>query len=401
MSHSREADATLRGFHYQFLKTIEIIIDSKDGEAITVEGIVEDIDIVSKDTIEAVQCKYLESSKNFTLSLIYKPVLQMMEHYSRNSKYNIKYRLYIYLGGDTPPRSLTVSQIDELMSTKNQDFLPLVKNISPDFKKADFCSRLSIESGISIDKLQALVKQRLPEIGINSELIDELYFPNTITYIGELSRKPLESDRVITKKALLLFLESNRSLLYSKWALLTQEKRQLLAIIKKQLSSSLGANNRTRYIVIGSKNASIHTNSIDIIASFVGKYSYKPRIHTNEPIFFFEVSEEEYQETLNEMERHKTLSFISCEMYKNFSDQCARKKSIYDKSKNSRDFFFKIARLTEKSSNYIENESINDLFLISCLYRPKKIAAGVQVYELNLENSNETKYALGVRDTYE
>lgn len=88
-------------------------------------------------------------------------------------------------------------------------------------------------------------------------------------------------------------------------------------------------------------------------------------------------------------------------MYTNFSENLARKKSIFVKEKNTRDFFFKIARMTDKSTSYIENETFNDLFLISCIFRPKKTANGVQVYELNLENCNETKYVLGVRSTYE
>lgn len=240
MSHTREADATLRGFHYQFLKTIDAIIDLEDGETVTVEGIIEDIDIIKKDTIEAIQCKYLESSKSFSLSLLYKPILQMMGHYSRNSKHNIKYRLFIYIEGGVPPESLTIANIDELLSTRNKDLLPLVKAISPDFDKAEFCKRLSIESGISIDKLQARVKQRLPEIGVNAELIDELHYPNAITYVGELSRKSLASERVIAKQTLLSFLELKRSLLYSKWALLTQEKRRLLAIIRNNYRAPLG-----------------------------------------------------------------------------------------------------------------------------------------------------------------
>ena len=80
MPSSRVADSTIKGFIYQFNKTILEILDSSTG-TIHVEGIVEDVDVYdANNSIRAIQCKYHESAKSFTLSLIYKPIILISVH---------------------------------------------------------------------------------------------------------------------------------------------------------------------------------------------------------------------------------------------------------------------------------------------------------------------------------
>lgn len=76
---TRTADFAIQGFLYQFNKTILEILHAPDASEVTVEGIIEDIDVVGASSIRAIQCKYHEEQQNFTLSLVYKPILQMMQ----------------------------------------------------------------------------------------------------------------------------------------------------------------------------------------------------------------------------------------------------------------------------------------------------------------------------------
>ena len=62
MSRSREADATIRGFNYQFDASIRLILEAGDNDSITVEG-VEDVDVSDGLSINAIQCKYYEGTK--------------------------------------------------------------------------------------------------------------------------------------------------------------------------------------------------------------------------------------------------------------------------------------------------------------------------------------------------
>lgn len=98
----RVADSTIKGFLYQFNKTILEIANADSEEVITVEGVVEDIDVLSvTGELEAVQCKYHESKEKFIPSLIFKPLLKMAEAYDKNPTARVKYTIFIYVPNET------------------------------------------------------------------------------------------------------------------------------------------------------------------------------------------------------------------------------------------------------------------------------------------------------------
>lgn len=53
----RQADSTIKGYLYQFNKSIYEILQSKDDEIVTLEGVIEDIDIQSPTSLTTIQCK--------------------------------------------------------------------------------------------------------------------------------------------------------------------------------------------------------------------------------------------------------------------------------------------------------------------------------------------------------
>ena len=60
----RQADASLRGYRYQILHSVEAWLDLTEGETLYLEGL-EDFDIISDDTVTAVQVK--DTQRNITL----------------------------------------------------------------------------------------------------------------------------------------------------------------------------------------------------------------------------------------------------------------------------------------------------------------------------------------------
>ena len=76
----RQADSTIRGYLYQFNKSIYEILQSNDDETITLEGIIEDIDIQSPTSTTTIQCKYHEDKK-YMISGVAVPILEMLCHY--------------------------------------------------------------------------------------------------------------------------------------------------------------------------------------------------------------------------------------------------------------------------------------------------------------------------------
>src|SRR5690606_16186810 len=84
------------------------ILESTD-EVITVEGVVEDVDVVSGESIRAIQCKYHESVETYSNSKVYKPIAQMMSHYFKNPEQQISYVLFAHF----PNEAAGVKNIDK------------------------------------------------------------------------------------------------------------------------------------------------------------------------------------------------------------------------------------------------------------------------------------------------
>ena len=47
----RQADSTIKGYLYQFNKSIDIILDSNDDVPVVLEGVIEDIDVHMPDPV--------------------------------------------------------------------------------------------------------------------------------------------------------------------------------------------------------------------------------------------------------------------------------------------------------------------------------------------------------------
>ena len=99
MSKSRAAISTIKGYFYQFDKSmLEILEQSNETDMVTIEG-VEDIDIENSDERNFIQCKYYEKT-DFDNSIIRKPIQLMFRHYLENrtdpKDKNFTYRLYGY-----------------------------------------------------------------------------------------------------------------------------------------------------------------------------------------------------------------------------------------------------------------------------------------------------------------
>lgn len=75
---SRTADYTIQGFIYQFNKSLSELLANEQEAEITIEGIIEDVEVEVDDNIEAIQCKYHEAEDSFTLSNVYKSILQVL-----------------------------------------------------------------------------------------------------------------------------------------------------------------------------------------------------------------------------------------------------------------------------------------------------------------------------------
>ena len=145
MSSTRTADFTIQGFLYQFNKTLAELLSSSDSSTITVEGIVEDIEVTLKGKTKAIQCKYHEGKGKFNFSSIYKPVLQMMEHFHNNRTLEVNYKLYAYFPTEvTASRPVTQQELLEALDSKSKALQKYIVPLKGHVDLPSFLSRFSL-----------------------------------------------------------------------------------------------------------------------------------------------------------------------------------------------------------------------------------------------------------------
>ena len=223
MRKPRSATNTIKGYFYQFDKSIlEILEQSNETNIVTIEG-VEDIDIENSDEIQFVQCKYYEETE-FNNSIIKEPIQLMFRHYLKNrteaQSKNFTYKLYgFYNKGHEKLRELTTENLrtyfldfskyevtDELGNLNYQ-----IKNKEGEikFEEAlqtddieDFNKRLFVNIKADsyenqIEKIKSKIQNDLSDY--SEEDIELIYF-NALKIIKDLACEHNIEKRQISKK---------------------------------------------------------------------------------------------------------------------------------------------------------------------------------------------------------
>lgn len=116
MDNPRSAIGAIKGYFYQFDKTILELLKRSDEDVICIEG-VEDIDLKTADDNTAIQCKYYESTE-YNSSVIAPPIRLMLKDFAErvfNNRESYKYTLYGYYskGHDKLTLPLTVEYLKD------------------------------------------------------------------------------------------------------------------------------------------------------------------------------------------------------------------------------------------------------------------------------------------------
>lgn len=287
----RQADSTIKGFLYQFNKSILEILKSANA-VVTIEGLIEDIDTIDVDGAHhAVQCKYHESTEVFNLSLIYKPVLQMLESFS-NGKVTIQRKIFIHVPSEPASKEICLSKadVDTILKTEDKVLRKIVDRINSGHALDDFVSHLKIEFGPSLSELEEQVKKDLAAI-LESEIdVDGLAYPNALTLISRISAQKNPEDRVITREHLILQIRLQKEMVINKWIRYTRSKSAALKRMKSQLCVGLSGNAVRRVVYIDSRGVrDFQKNIIAFICGYLDKYQHK-QAHIHLPIFLFRES---------------------------------------------------------------------------------------------------------------
>lgn len=324
----RQANSTIKGYLYQFNKSIYEILTSDDQATITLEGVIEDIDVQMPNAISTIQCKYHEDSK-FTISNIAEPVLEMICHFNECSALGkeTKYILFAHYSENvdaidkdkfksfitsTTSKEIQLDFFHKIFTITDEEILHLANkekkskddkdkilnyyksnksNLTLCVNLDDFWNCFKYEKAESFESLKENVIQKLCEIISDSDKAKNLYYPNAFSMVAELSSKSELADRTICKANFIKSLREKESILITKWLLAATDKGKILKRKKEYLSNQFGLNTTIRAFVFSAQYIEKNTDTIlPFIQEYLAKYFRKPRLH-KQPLFIFDNAE--------------------------------------------------------------------------------------------------------------
>jgi len=397
---SRTADYTIQGFIYQFIITFhELLLSSEDTE-ITVEGIIEDIDIIAPTGQEAVQCKYHESKQKFTLSTIYKPVLQMFCHYKNNPTANINYRLHAHFPNETvgSEKILTKTELDSILASKATDLKKYITELSGFSGGDEFLKRFRVRFGASLSDTEKAVIVCLAGEGFTTEDATEIFYPNAIHAIAELSTQHEEQKRKIRKATFLNELKRKKKTAISRWTKELQDYTKFLKQRRKQVGEVLNNNSRKRAIILDASYIIDFEHNIPLlIQDYVGKYNSKIRLNQC-PVFSLVCDEDMLNIIWTSLDR-KGLSIERGMIADTFNIARFLRDPLKVIKDGTIEFKLKLCN-HEKEFDLIVNEAgFDDTIIVSDKDFPFENKVGCNIEKLKTQEIIEIRYLLSLTST--
>jgi hypothetical protein len=253
---SRAADATIKGYYYQFDTTILKLLDlPSDSDHVIVEGI-EDIDINTATDSTTVQCKYL-SKPNFINSAVREPIILMLDHYLMSTTpKNLNYVLYAHFEKEKPGSEplIGLTELKDILTFKESKITKSYfaeKGIS-DAQLADFLKHFKLLFGIDFNLQQQLVLSKLKSKFSCSDFeADTFFYNNALRIVIDKAIIKDANNRKLIKSDFIKNIDS-RKLLFNEWYLKLRTKKQYLDTISKNLQITKALEpSRSKCIIIG------------------------------------------------------------------------------------------------------------------------------------------------------
>lgn len=390
----RQANSTIKGYLYQFNKSILEILSADDEASITLEGVIEDIDIQLPNATSTIQCKYHEDVK-FTMSSVAAPILEMVCHYNECVALgkSTQYILFAHYAENvdqidtdafekhisaTNNKELQLSYFHKIYTIPDASILNLAnkpkKSKEDKTKILDYykLNRSSLRLCLDLNKfwncfkyVQAEEFEELKEKVIEKlceqtdrRTAEDLYYPNAFSMVANLSSKPETGDRTVDKQTFIEELKSKESVLITKWMLAGLDKKKILQAKKRHLSTSFSLNTAIRAFVFSER---FHTANeeqiIPFIQEYIAKY-YKKKTLQRPPLFIFENGSDIIQKVI--LGLHKYQKAVNSGLVGNVF----MPDSFVNNTDCSSEFVCKIASLENVTTKIFESCNVNQLYII-------------------------------------
>lgn len=277
---NRSANYAIKGYIYQFYKTIEQILSSADNVEITVEGI-EDIDLSTTNTTNLIQCKYHEA-RRFSPSVVYKPVGLMLKHSIENESRVSIYTIYAYFRENSPETRdwITNNFLQKALEHVDQ------KITASDQEIESFKRKLQFKVGMKYKLLEEDVKTKLQSVfNCSTEDVELYYCNNAIAHIVKLATQSDINKRCIKKCDFKKAIDK-KNFLFDIWQYQLKGKKAYINTIKKQMRSTTAlANTKRKFPFISrelAKNITPEMNLNIFLHNLITQYNIVGKLYNSE-----------------------------------------------------------------------------------------------------------------------
>lgn len=272
----RSATATIKGYHYQFDKTILEILSLDDAGYVTVEGL-EDVDVSTTVSTTAIQCKYYAAQK-YSPAGVRDAVIAMLDDFVEREATSgpyIDYFLYGYFKEVSKmPKSLDLNYLQDMLRWKTtkppaeRDYQ--VENGSSDEQLRRFLTHFRMASADSFEDQQESVMRAIQrEYGCHREEAELHFYSNALNRVVTLASEPDVARRVVSKAQFISDTNKARTL-FNVWFLQWRGKEAYLAAVKKELKTCNALYGlKDKWLFLDPASVSLGSTEYDLV-SFIG-----------------------------------------------------------------------------------------------------------------------------------
>lgn len=433
---ARVADSTIKGFIYQFNVTLEKIL-SEPSEKIQVEGILEDIDIVQKENLTAVQCKYHESVKKYSLSDIRKPILQMIKtDCIVKTDFNISYILYAYFPAlsegiqefkiddlikvfKTEDESLLINYIAHIIEIDDDAIQKLInkkrKNTEDKTKikkfilnkKFDYSYKINLDAFLK--KFTFCIGKQLGELqkhtcdlliktlkNVSNEDIRDMIYPNAIQKIANLST--LDDDsRFIIPEYFLKDLLKIKTTAITRWTKELFSYERLLKRMRDQLYINLNKNYQERlFIMDPSDFENFNDEIVQFLKDFCELYCHKPQLHIPPTFCILDYKKDDIEDVISRLYKFN-ISVENGFQGREFFPESFFRKPIFNHKDDSIEFRLRISVINQKFIDALNRNKPDIIYSISDSIPSNFDTRDVRVEFIDVKTIKDLEYVLSMK----
>jgi len=324
----------------------------------------------------------------------------MLCHYKRNPTANIKYRLHAHFPNETvgTEKSLTKAEVDSILDSKAGDLQTYITELNGFSGVNEFLKRFKIEFGASLTDTEKAVIVCLSNEGFTTEDASEIFYPNGIHAIAELSILHDEQKRKIKKVTFLNQLKNKKKTAISRWTRELQDYKKFLTQRRKQIGSVLNSNSRKRAIILDGNFINDFENQVPLlIKDYVEKYNSKIRLNQC-PVFSLVCDED----VLNKVWKSLHIKKLSAErgmVAGTFNANSFLRDPLKVIKEGSVEFKLKICNHENEFDSIVNEAGFDDAIIISDKDFSFESCLTCNIEKLKTQEINEIKYLLSLSST--